>query len=133
LVTRRLELHGSLEGLNAVFRGLLDDAGFIIMDEDELGEGFRILAVNRKRTSLMTSTLMSTFTGHIPRRRFALELTAHESGENLTTTLKCTPYIDSVDLEAVAESLEEIERCKKLLGLFGDRIVELMGSGEAPG
>lgn len=133
MVTRRLELHGSLEGLNAVFRGLLDDAGFIIMDEDELGEGFRILAVNRKRASLMTSTLMSTFTGYIPRRRFALELTAHESGENLTATLKCTPYIDSVDLEAVAESLEEIERCKKLLGLFGDRIVELMGSGEAPG
>ncbi len=129
MATRRLELQGGLEGLRAAFRGLLDDAGFITMNEEELGEGFRILAVNRKRTSLMTSTLMSIFTGYIPRRRFALEFTAHESGEGLTVMLRCTPYIDNLDMEAVAESPEEIGRCEKLVGLFGDRIVELMGGG----
>jgi len=129
LATRRLELRGGLEGLRDTFRGLLDDAGFIIMDEEELGEGFRILAVNRKRTSIMTSTLMSIFTGYIPRRRFALEFTAHESGEGLTALLRCAPYIDNVDMEAAVENPKEVETCESLARLFEDKIIELLGRG----
>ena len=129
MATRRLELQVGLEGLRTMLRGLLDDAGFIIMDEEERVEEFRILALNRKRTSLITITLMSMFTGYIPQRRFALELIAHKSGEDVSATLRCTPYLDNVDLEAAAESPEEIGRCEKLLRVFMGRVLELESSG----
>ena len=129
MATRRLELQVGLDGLRTVLRGLLDDAGFIIMDEEERGEELRVLALNRRRTSLMSVTIMSMFTGYVPQRRLALEFIAHRSGEEVSATLRCTPYLDNADLEAVAEGSEEIGRCEKLLGLFADKVLELTSSG----
>lgn len=74
-------------------------------------DGFRIKGVNKKRASLMTFSLLSLTGGYIPRKRIAVELTTRGKGASLTTVPKCTPYIDTLDIEATVETPQERERC----------------------
>jgi hypothetical protein len=127
MVSRELELPGSLEEFRATFKKLLKDSNFLLMDEKNRDD-LRILAVNRKRTSIMASTLISIFTGYIPQKRFAIELIAHENKEEIKAVLKCVPYIDNVDMDARVEEAEELERCEKLVEIFGNKIIDLMNS-----
>jgi hypothetical protein len=129
MATRETEFYGSLEELKSKFKELLKDANFLIIDEENRGDGLRILAVNRKRTSIMASTLLSIFTGYITQTRFAIELIAHKNKEAIKVVLKCVPYIDNVDMEARVETPEDLERCEKLVELFGSKIIDLMDSG----
>lgn len=119
-----IKLRGDLKEMLAFVKDTLREANFIIIDEEDLRDGFHVLSVNKKRTSLMTTTLLSIIGGYISRKRFAIEMTAHEKDGFLTAVLKCTPYLDTVDMEATVETPQERERCENLAKLFVDKITE---------
>jgi hypothetical protein len=119
-----IRLRGDLKDVLAFVKDILREANFVIIDEEDLSDGFHVLSVDKKRMSLMTITLLSLIGGHIPTKRVALDLTAHEKGGFLTAVLKCTLYIDTVDMEATVETPQERERCEKLAKLFIGRIIE---------
>lgn len=110
--------------LHSFFKKLLKDVNFVIINEEHLGSGFRLVAVNKKRMSQMTSQLLPLIGGFIPRNRVGIELLAMEIGEGLTVELRSTPYIYSLDLEAAVESQDDLDRCRMLVEFFGDKILK---------
>jgi hypothetical protein len=72
--------------------------------------------------------MMNLFIGYIQRNRIAMELVAHQENDLLTSTVKCTPYLDVVDLEAPIKNPEEGEKCERLANLLYDRIQEKFGN-----
>lgn len=97
---------------------------FTIIHEESLGDRFRIVSVNRKRVSMLASHLRSMICGYIPKKRIGIELLAVEREGYINVELRCTPYIDSLDMESPVETREELEKCIGLVKLFEDKILE---------
>lgn len=124
MAEKRIELSGDLVSLRDAFKDVLREAGFIIAEENILSDRFSVVGVNKKRKSLMVTTLISIFWGYIPENRTAMELVAFGKEGILNATLRCVPYIDTVDMEMIAETTKEKETCQQLVRIFLDRIVE---------
>lgn len=103
---------------------MIRGVNFIAIHEERMSRGFRIIVVNRKRTSQLTSTLLSLIGSYIPRKRVAIDLVVSEKDGELTAELRCKPYLDNLDMEAAVESKEELERCEKLAELFENEIID---------
>jgi len=127
VVTRRMELSGNLERLQSVFMDTLGEVGFIIFEVDVYDDRFSVAAVNKKRRSLMTTTLMSLIWGHIPEKRMAVELNASGQDESINAVLRCFPYMETVDMEVKAETAQEEEKCRRMVDVFWNRILEKFG------
>jgi len=124
MAEKRIELSGDLVSLRDAFKDVLREAGFIIAGENILSDRFSVVGVNKKRKSLMVTTLISLFWGYIPEKRTAMELVAFGKEGILNATLRCVPYIDTVDMEMKVETTKEKETCQQLVRIFLDRIVE---------
>ena len=127
MTTLNLSLQGDIGELRVFFIELLGGMGFIIIHQEEWTEGFRVIGTSAKRTSQLTVTMMNLFIGYIQRNRIAMELVAHQENDLLTSTLKCTPYLDVADIEAPNENPAEREKCERLANLLYDRIQERFG------
>jgi len=111
----RFEFNGDIEALRGIFMEYLDEAQFILINEEEdLDGGFRMLSVNKKKRSLLSSVMTSLIGGFIPRNRVALELIAHKRDDLLITILRCIPYMDNADLETTPQSPQETKLCEEL-------------------
>lgn len=126
MAARTIRLSGDHRELYHLFKTLLKEVNFIAIHEEHMGDGFRVIGVNRKRTSLLTSTMMSLIWGYISKKRFAIELFANERDGEITAELKCKPYIDNIDMEATVENQKELDRCEQLIELFENRILEVL-------
>ena len=121
----RFELNGDIEALRGIFKKCLDEARFLLVDEDEdLDGGFRILGVNEKRRSMLSSVMMSLIGGFIPRNRVALELIARRRDDLSIAFLRCVPYLDNADLETKSQSPKERKRCEELARALEKKIRE---------
>jgi len=128
LTELRFDINGDIEALRGIFKKCLDEARFLLVDEDEdLDGGFRMLGVNEKRRSMLSSVMMSLIGGFIPRNRVALELIAHRSGELSIVLLKCVPYLDNADIETKPQSPQERNRCDELARALKEKIRESVG------
>ena len=111
----RLEFNGDIEALRGIFMEYLDETHFILVDEeDEVDGGFRMLGVNNKKRSLLSSVMTSLIGGFVPRNRVALEMIAHGRDDLVITILRCVPYMDNADLETTPQSPQERKRCEEL-------------------
>ena len=128
--TKTIELSGDLTELKMFFKDTLREINFIILDEENFSDRFRIFGVNKKRTSLMAITMLSLIGGYIPQKRVALELIAWEKNASLGAMLKCIPYIDTIDMEATVETPQESERCENLAKLLVDKITKRFSLGQ---
>lgn len=124
MVTQTLNLHVKLEELSAFFLELLREVNFTVVLEEDLEAGFRIIGTNRKRVSQLVATLFSLTGGYLPQNRIAIELRALQNGDAVTATLKSSPYIDILDVEATAYTKSENETCSRLTKTFADRMLE---------
>jgi hypothetical protein len=123
MAVRTLRVRGRAEELHSFLKALLGEIGFHLLGE-EVGESwFRITAVDRKRMSQLTYTLLSLIGGLIPRKRWGVEFLAVEEGGALTIELRSTSYLDTLDIELRTERNEE-ERCRKIVQFFHRRITE---------
>ena len=121
----RFDINGDIEALRGIFKKCLDDARFLLIDEDEdLDGGFRVLGVNKKRRSMLSSLMTSLIGGFIPRNRVALELIAHRRDDVSIALLRCVPYLDNADLETKPQSPQEKERCEELARALEKKIRE---------
>jgi len=124
MAARTIQLRGDHRELHSFFKGLLKNVNFIIIHEENLDDGFLVVAVNKKRMSQLTAELMSLIGGFIPRNRIGIELFALEREDVLTVELKCNPYLSSLDMEAVIESPAELDKCKRQMEFFEEKILE---------
>ena len=122
MTTLNISLQGDIGELRIFFTELLGEMGFILIHQEEWADGFRVIGASAKRTSQLTATMMNLFIGYIQRNRIALELVAHQENDLMTSTLKCTPYLDVADLEAPFKNPAEREKCERLANLHYNRI-----------
>jgi len=128
LTELRFDINGDIEVLRGIFRKCLDEARFLLVDEDEnLNGGFRMIGVNENRRSLLSSLMTSLIGGFIPRNRVALELIAHKRGDMSIVLLRCIPYMDNADLETKPQSPQERNRCEELAISLKEKIRESVG------
>ena len=128
LTELRFDINGDIEALRGIFKKCLNDARFILVDDDEdLDGGFRMLGVNEKRRSMLDSVMTSLIGGFIPRNRVALELIAHRIGDLSIVLLKCVPYMDNADIETKPQSPQERNRCEELARALEKKIRESVG------
>ena len=121
----RLEFNGDIEALRGIFMEYLDEIQFILVDEeDELDGGFRMLGVNKKKISLLSSVMTSLIGGFVPRNRVALEMIAHRRDDLVITILRCVPYLDNADLETTPQSPHEGKMCEELAIDLEKKILE---------
>jgi len=121
----RLEFNGDIEALRGIFMEYLDEIQFILVDEeDELDGGFRMLGVNKKKISLLSSVMTSLIGGFVPRNRVALEMIAHRRDDLVITILRCVPYLDNADLETTPQSPHERKMCEELARALEKKILE---------
>lgn len=124
----RFDINGDIEVLRVIFKKCLDEARFLLVDEDEdLDGGFRMLGVNEKRRSMLSSVMMSLIGGFITRNRVALELIAHRGDDVSIVLLRCVPYLDNADLETKPQSPQEMNRCEELARALENKIRESVG------
>ena len=120
-----LELNGDLEEVRGIFMRYLEETRFLLVDEEEdLDGGFRMIGVNNKKSSLLSSVMMSLIGGFIPRNRVALELIAHKRDMGALVILRCIPYLDDADLETTPQSPQERKRCDDLARALTNKILE---------
>jgi len=125
LTELRFDINGDIETLRGIFKKCLDEARFILVDEDEdLDGGFRMLGVNEKRCSMLSSVMTSLIGGFLPRNRVALELIAHRRDDVSIVLLRCVPYLDNADLETKPQSPQERNRCEDLAIALEEKIRE---------
>jgi len=117
----RMELEGGLADLHDFFIKALEGAKFHILAERIEPESIRVLGVNRKRTSHLTSTIFSIIGGYIEKNRIGIELLARKKGDTIEGDLRCSPYLSNFDMEVVAEG-KELEKCRDILNFFQDKI-----------
>ena len=121
----RFDINGDIEALRGIFKECLDDARFLLVDDDEdLDGGFRMLGVNEKRCSMLSSVMTSLIGGFIPRNRIALELIAHRGDDVSIILLRCVPYMDNADLETKPQSPQERNMCDELARTLKKKIRE---------
>ena len=119
-----MELNVDVEVLKGIFKEYLDETQFILVDEEDEGEGgFRMLSVNKKKRSLLSSVMTSLIGGFIPRNRVALEIIAHRRDDWLITILRCIPYMDNADMETTPQSPQERKRCEERARHLGKQIL----------
>ena len=124
----RFDINGDIEALRGIFKKCLDEARFLLVNEDEdLDGGFRMLGVNEKRRSMLSSLMTSLIGGFIPRNRVALELIAHRRDDASIVLLRCVPYLDNADLETKPQSPQERNRCEELARALEKKIRENVG------
>ena len=124
----RFDINGDIEVLRGIFRKCLDDARFLLVDEDgDLDGGFRMLGVNEERRSMLDSVMTSLIGGFVPRNRVALELIAHRRDDVSIVLLRCIPYMDNADLETKPQSPQEMNRCEELARALENKIRESVG------
>ena len=124
----RFELNGDIEALRSIFKEYLDEARFLLVEEDEdLDGGFRMIGVNEKRRSMLSSVMMSLIGGFVPRNRVALELIARRRDDVSIALLRCVPYLDNADLETKPQSPQERNRCEELARALEKKITESIG------
>jgi hypothetical protein len=124
----RVDINRDIEELRLIFKEYLDENRFLLVDEDEdLDGGFRMIGVNDKRRSMLSSVMMSLIGGFIPRNRVALELIAHRSDDVSIALLRCVPYLDNSDLETTPQSPQEKNRCEDLARALEKKIRESVG------
>ncbi len=124
----RFEFKLDIEALRGIFNEYLDEAQFILVDEDEdVDGGFRMLSVNKKKSSLLSSVMTSLIGGFIPRNRLALELIAHRRDDMLIAILRCVSYMDNADLETTPQSPQETKLCEELARTLQKKILEKSG------
>ena len=110
-----MEINVNVEVLKGIFKEYLDETQFILVDEyEDVDGGFRMLGVNNKKSSLLSSVMTSLIGGFVPRNRVALEMIAHGRDDLLITILRCVPYMDNADLETTPQSPQERKRCAEL-------------------
>ena len=120
-----MELNVDVKVLRAIFNEYLDEIHFILInEEEEVDGGFRMLGVNNKKRSLLSSVMTSLIGGFIPRNRVALELIAHRRDDLSITILRCIPYMDNADLETTPQSPQERKRCEDLGRALENKILE---------
>jgi len=124
MATQTFSLSANLEELSALFLDLLREINFTIILHEDLEAGFRIIGANKTRLSQLTVTLYSLTGGYFPQNRIAIELTAILDRGIITATLKCSPYLDILDIEVKANNQREKETCLKLIKTLTDRIAE---------
>jgi hypothetical protein len=134
MAMQTLNLSANLEELSALFLELLREVNFTVILHEDLEAGFRIIGADKKRMSQLTATLFSIIGGYLPRNRIAIELTALLDDGIITATLKCSPYLDILDIEAKTYTQRENETYLKLIKTFTDRIMEkfTMRAQESP-
>lgn len=110
-----------------VFLGLLDEIDFKVIHKEEHADGFRVIASSRPRRSQLSMTMMNMFTGYVPRNRLAVELEARNRGDATQAVLRCSPYLDVLDMPAPSGDPREEELSLKLADLVTDRLNERMG------
>ncbi len=124
----RVDINRDIEELRLIFKEYLDENRFLLVDEDEdLDGGFRMIGVNDKRRSMLSSVMMSLIGGFIPRNRVALELIAHRRDDVSIAILRCVPYLDNSDLETTPQSPQERNRCEDLARALEKKIRESVG------
>lgn len=123
-----LELKEDVEELRGIFMEYLDKTRFLLVyEEEDLDGGFRMIGVNEKRRSMLSSVMMSLIGGFIPRNRVALELIAHRRDDMSIAFLRCVPYLDNSDLETTPQSPHERKRCDELARALEKKIRESVG------
>ncbi len=121
----RFEINVNIEVLKGIFKEYLDETQFILVDEyEDVDGGFRMLGVNNKKSSLLSSVMTSLIGGFIPRNRVALEMIAHRMDDLVITILRCVPYMDNADLETTPQSPQERKRCEDLGRALENKILE---------
>ncbi len=124
----RFDINEDIEVLRVFFKKCLDEARFLLVVEDEdLDGGFRMLGVNEKRRSMLSSLMTSLIGGFIPRNRVALELIAHRRDDVSIVLLRCVPYLDNADLETKPQSPQERNSCEELARALENKIRESVG------
>jgi len=119
-----LKLKMEIDELRGIFMESLETARFLLVyEEGDLDGGFRIVGVNEKRRSLLSSVMTSLIGGFIPRNRVALELIAHRRDDLLIAILRCVPYMDNADLETTPQSPQEGKRCEELARALEKKIL----------
>ena len=124
MAARTIHLSAGHQEAYSLVKSLLSEFKFVIIHEESREDGFHIIAVNKKRTSQLTISMMSLIGGFISRKRTGLELFALERGGALIVELRSSPYLSSIDMEAVVEDQEERDRCRRAIELFGGRILK---------
>ncbi len=124
----RFDINGDIEALRGIFKKCLDEARFLLVDDEkDLDGGFRMLGVNEKRRSMLDSVMTSLIGGFIPRNRVALELIAHRRDDMSIVLLRCVPYLDNADLETKPQSPQERNSCEELARALENKIRESVG------
>ncbi|MBA7626128.1 hypothetical protein ES703_33570 [subsurface metagenome] len=124
----RFDINVDIETLRGIFKKCLDEARFLLIDDDEdLDGGFRMIGVNEKRRSMLDSVMTSLIGGFIPRNRVALELIAHRRDDVSIVILRCVPYMDNADLETKHQSPQERNNCEELARALEKKIRESVG------
>ncbi len=130
----RLEFKLDIKALRGIFNEYLDETQFILInDEEDVDGGFRMLGVNKTKSSLLSSVMTSLIGGFIPRNRMALELIAHRRDDLLITILRCVPYMDNADLETTPQSPQERKRCEEMARDLEKKILERVSVGSVAG
>jgi len=128
LTELRFDINGDIEALRGIFKKCLDEARFLLVVEDEdLDGGFRMLGVNEKRRSMLDSVMTSLIGGFVPRNRVALDLIAHRRDDVSIVLLRCVPYMDNADLETKPQSPQERNSCEELARALEKKIRESVG------
>lgn len=124
----RVNIKRDIEELRLIFKEYLDETRFLLVGEyEDLDGGFRMIGVNKKRRSMLSSVMMSLIGGFVPRNRVALELIAHRRDDLSIALLRCVPFMDNSDLETTPQSPHERNRCEYLARALEKKIRENVG------
>jgi hypothetical protein len=124
MATRHLKVNENIDTLREIFQKIIEEVGFTSLKNEDNKEGYYILGINQKRRSIWTMTVLSLLSGYIPVKRTAIEISAKRRENYVDVDLKCVPYIDVVDMEAIAENPQEQELCNKIADMIEIKILD---------
>jgi len=102
-----------------------------IIEERVLGDQVRLVAVNRKRMSMITAMLVGLLGGGaLLRMRMGVEAIILREAGGARIQLTVRPYLNEMDIAYDRAGTADLERCRRLLDLLILRIQErFMGEG----
>ncbi len=124
MASRTLRLRANRTELLSFFQNIFREYKFVIIYEEHLRNGFRLVAVNKKKESLMKTHLLSLIGGFIARNRLGVEIFAVEKEGYLDVDMRSAPYIPNIDMEAAIERQSDLDRCETVIGFFEEKIFE---------
>ena len=111
------------------FKELLATLKCRVIEERVMGNELRLIAVNRKRSSMATAILANLFGGSLfLRTRIGIEAYISDYGENISISLAVKPYMSVLDLEDDRAGQAHRERCQRMLEFLAEKIRERYGS-----